>query len=465
MAQKHDACVAIAGYDKNMPAVVMAFARHNRSSVMVYGGTIQPGHSGLLGKTINVSECFKALGAQAYENPIERNTNTTYTHDEILGDLERHACPGPGACGCMYTANTMAAAIETMGLSLPGSSSTPATSPMNLRECGKVAAAIKTCLEKNIRPRDLITRTSLENAIVITMVVGGSTNAVIHLLAIASTADVELTVDDFQTISDKTPFLASIAPNGPYHMSDLFEIGGIPSIQRYLIEVGLLKGNTMTVNGKELAENVKSAPIIDFTSGRQSIVRPLSNPLKSSGYIQILKGNLAPGGAVAKISGREATKFTGRALIFNKEHELNTALEQATIPRDYNYVIFVRYEGPKGGPGMPEQLKASGAIIGANLTNIALITDGRYSGASHGFIVGHIVPEAAAGGPIALIQDNDIITIDADTNQITVHISDEELKERRKNWRPPKPSVTRGTLAKYAHCVGDASSGCVTDLF
>ncbi|QDS69013.1 hypothetical protein FKW77_009525 [Venturia effusa] len=462
VAQRHDACIAVAGCDKNMPATIMAFARHNRPSLMVYGGTIQPGHSKILGKDINVSECFKAMGAAAYGTLGDQAKSSS--PDEIMGDIERHACPGPGACGGMYTANTMASAIEVMGLSLPGSSSAPATSATKARECAKAAAAIRVCLEKNIKPRDLITKASLDNALTMLMVLGGSTNAVIHLLAIAASAEVDLSIDDFQRISDKTPFLANISPNGPYHMSDLYEIGGVSSVTRYLIEANIMDGSTMTITGKTLAENVKSAPLLDF-SGSQDIMRPLTAPIKPSGHIRVLKGNLAPGGAIAKISGQEGLRFTGKALVFEKEHELNTAVEKGDIPRDQNYVIIVRYEGPKGGPGMPEQLKASGAIIGAKLTNIALITDGRYSGASHGFIVGHIVPEAAVGGPIALIRHHDVITIDAETNQINVDVSEGEFAERRKLWKAPEPMVTRGVLAKYAHNVGDASHGCLTDRF
>ncbi|KAH6985186.1 dihydroxy-acid dehydratase [Ilyonectria destructans] len=457
VAQRHDSCIAIAGCDKNMPGVVMAFARHNRPSIMIYGGTIQPGYSKLLQKEINVSECFKALGANAYG---QLEGCGKHSADEILSDIERHACPGPGGCGGMYTANTMASAIETMGLSLPGSSSFPAGSPSKARECARAAQAIKLCMEEHIRPRDLITKASLHNAIVLTMALGGSTNAVIHLLGIASSANVQLDIETFQDISNSTPFIAALAPNGPFHMTDLYRIGGVPAVQKLLIAGGLLDGSTMMVTGKTLAENVASAPSLDW--GTQKIIRPLDNPLKSQGHIRILKGNLAPGGAVAKITGTEGLEFRGKALTFDKEYELLEGLNKGLIPKGENLVLVVRYEGPRGGPGMPEQLRASGAIIGAGLTNVALITDGRYSGASHGFIVGHIVPEAAVGGPIALVQDGDTISINAVSNNITIDLSEEVIQRRRMSWKAPEALVTRGVLAKYAHLVGDASHGDFT---
>lgn len=461
-AQYHDACIAIPGCDKNMPGVVMGMARHNRPSIMIYGGTIKVGYSKLLRKPINISTCFEAAGAYAYNTLRQPDDggDTSKTKDEIIEDLERHACPGAGACGGMFTANTMATAIESMGLSLPGSSSTPAESPSKMRECVKAADAIQICLEKNIRPRDLLTKRSFENALVMTMALGGSTNGVLHFLAMARTAGVDLTLDDVQRVSNKVPFIADLAPSGKYYMADLYEIGGIPSVQKLLIAAGLLDGDIPTVTGKTLAQNVESFPSLPQD---QVIIRPLDNPIKPTGHLQILRGNLAPGGAVAKITGKEGTKFTGKARVFNKEHELNDALTNGAIPRDENLVLVVRYEGPKGGPGMPEQLKASAALMGAKLTNVALITDGRYSGASHGFIVGHIVPEAAVGGPIAVVRDGDVITINAETNEIDMHVSDEEIQERLKNWKPPKPHVTRGVLAKYARLVGDASHGAMTD--
>ncbi|KMU77513.1 dihydroxy-acid dehydratase [Coccidioides immitis RMSCC 3703] len=383
-AQYHDGCIAIPGCDKNMPGCIMAMGRHNRPSLMIYG--VQPDDGG----------------------------DRSKTKDEIMEDIERHACPSAGACAGMYTANTMATAIESMGLTLPGSSSTPATSPAKMRECVKAADAIKLCMERNIRPRDLLTKRSFENALVMTMALGGSTNGVVHFIAMARSAGVHLMLDDIQRVSDKIPFIANLAPSGKYYMADLYEIGGIPSVQKLLVAAALLDGGIPT----------------------------------STGHLQVLRGNLAPGGAVAKITGKEGTKFTGKARVFNKEHELDAALSRGEIPRGDNLVLVVRYEGPKGGPGMPEQLKASAALMGAKLTNVALITDGRYSGASHGFIVGHIVPEAAVGGPIAVVQDGDTITINADTNELTMDVSDEEIAQRLKGWKPPKPRVTRGVLAK-----------------
>ncbi|RAL09971.1 putative mitochondrial dihydroxy acid dehydratase [Aspergillus homomorphus CBS 101889] len=463
-AQYHDACIAIPGCDKNMPGVVMGMARHNRPSLMIYGGTIQIGYSNLLRKPINVSSCFEAAGAYVYDTLRQPDDggDTSKSKDEIMDDLERHACPTAGACGGMFTANTMATAIESMGLSLPGSSSTPASSPSKMRECVKAAEAIKVCMEKDIRPRDLLTKRSFENALVMTMALGGSTNGVLHFLAMARTAGVDLTLDDIQRVSDKIPFIADLAPSGKYYMADLYDIGGIPSVQKLLIAAGLLDGDILTVTGRTLAENVASFPSLPED---QVIIRPLSNPIKSTGHLQILRGNLAPGGAVAKITGKEGTHFVGKARVFDKEHSLNEALDQGKIPRGENLVIVVRHEGPKGGPGMPEQLKASAALMGAKLTNVALITDGRYSGASHGFIVGHIVPEAAAGGPIAVVRDGDVITINAETNEISMDVSDEEIQHRLKEWKPPAPNATRGVLAKYARLVGDASHGAMTDLF
>lgn len=463
-AQYHDACIAIPGCDKNMPGVVMGMARHNRPSIMIYGGTIQIGYSEFLRKPINISTCFEAAGAYAYDTLRQPDDggDTSKTKDEIMDDLERHACPGAGACGGMFTANTMATAIESMGLSLPGSSSTPAASPSKMRECVRAAEAIKTCLAKNIRPRDLLTKRSFENALVMTMALGGSTNGVLHFLAMARTAGVDLTLDDFQRVSNKIPFIANLAPSGKYYMADLYEIGGIPSVQKLLIAAGMLDGDILTVTGKTLAENVASFPSLPQD---QALIRSLDNPIKPTGHLQILRGNLAPGGAVAKITGKEGLRFTGKARVFEKEHQLNDALNEGRIPHGENLVLIVRYEGPKGGPGMPEQLKASAALMGAKLTNVALITDGRYSGASHGFIVGHITPEAAVGGPIGLVRDGDVITINAETNELSMDVSDEELQERRRQWKPHAPQITRGVLAKYARLVGDASHGAMTDLF
>jgi dihydroxy-acid dehydratase len=459
--QHHDACIALPGCDKNMPGVIMAFARHNRPSIMIYGGTIKVGYSKLLKKPINISTCYEALGAYSYDN-LTNPDDPSQTKDDIMLDLEQNACPGAGACGGMYTANTMSTAIEAMGFTLPGSSSIPATEPAKMRECIKAADCIKICMEKNIRPRDLLTKKSFHNALVMMMILGGSTNGVLHMLAMAGSADVPLTLDDFQLVSDKIPFIADLAPSGQYYMADLHEIGGTPAVLKMLVAAGLIDGTIPTVTGKTLAENIEPYPSLE---PNQKIIRPLSNPIKATGHLEILRGNLAPGGAVAKITGKEGTRFTGRAMVFDKESHLDEALNKGAIPRGDNLVLVVRYEGPKGGPGMPEQLKASAALMGAKLTNVALITDGRYSGASHGFIVGHIVPEAAVGGPIAVVQDGDQITICAETNTLSMNVSDEEIAKRLSKWKKPKMVVTRGTLAKYSHLVGDASHGAMTDMF
>ena len=463
-AQHHDACIALPGCDKNMPGVVMAMARHNRPSLMIYGGTIAVGHSSLLRKPINISTCYEASGAYNY-NTLKQpddGEDMTKTKDEIMDDIEQHACPGAGACGGMYTANTMATAIESMGLTLPGSSSTPALSPAKMRECVKAADAIRICMERDIKPLDLLTKRSFENALVMTMALGGSTNGVVHFLAMAATAGVDLTLDDIQRVSNKIPFIADLAPSGKYYMADLYDIGGVPSVQKLLIAANLLESDIPTITGKTLAQNVASFPSLPQD---QVIIRPLSNPIKSTGHLQILRGNLAPGGAVAKITGKEGTKFTGIARVFNKERELDIALNKGEIPHSPNLVLIVRYEGPKGGPGMPEQLKSSAAIMGAKLTNIALVTDGRYSGASHGFIVGHVVPEAAVGGPIAVVQDGDVVTISAETNELSMDVSEDEIQRRLSKWKRPKRTVTRGVLAKYEALVGGASHGALTDAF
>lgn len=462
-AQHHDANISIPGCDKNMPGVIMAAARHNRPFIMIYGGTIRKGYSQLLERDINVSTCYEAAGAFSY-GKLQAKTNAGAagrTPNDVMSDIEHHSCPGAGACGGMYTANTMATAIEAMGLTLPGSSSYPALSPEKARECERAAEVIKTTMEKDIRPRDLLTRESFENALVITMVLGGSTNGVLHFLAMANTAEVPLTLDDVDRVSNKTPYLADLAPSGRYLMEDLYKIGGTPSVLKMLIAAGLINGDVPTVTGRTLAENVADWPSLPPD---QQIIRPLSDPIKDSGHIRVLRGNFAPEGAVAKITGKEGLSFTGRARVFEKEHELDEALSRGEIPRDENLVLIVRYEGPKGGPGMPEQLRASAAIIGAGLKNIALVTDGRYSGASHGFIVGHVTPEAAVGGPIALVRNGDTIVIDAVKNRIDItNVDDAELQERRKAWKRPVPKVRRGALAKYARLVGDASHGAVTD--
>ena len=460
-AQFHDACITIPGCDKNMPGCVMAMARHNRPSLMIYGGSIKPGYSQMLEKPINIATALEAHGGYIYDT-LKNPKVPSQTKEDLIGDIEKHSCPGQGACGGMYTANTMATAIETLGLSVTGSSSNPADSPEKMRECKKAAECIKVCMEKDIKPRDCLTKRSFENAIVMLLALGGSTNGVLHLLAMAGTAGVELELDDFQKASDKIPFIADLAPSGKYLMLDLFEIGGIPSVQKFLVAAGLLDGSTMTVTGKTLGENVESWPSL---KQGQEMIKSLDNPIKKTGHLEVLYGNLAPGGSVAKITGKEGMSFTGKARVFNKEQELNDALNKGEIPRGENLVLVVRYEGPKGGPGMPEQLKASAAIMGAGLKNVAIITDGRYSGASHGFIVGHIVPEAAVGGPIGIVRDGDVITIDADKHKIDMHVEDAEIKSRQKEWKPLRTPVTRGTLAKYAKLVGDASHGAVTDLF
>ena len=460
-AQHHDACIAIPGCDKNMPGVVMGIARHNRPSVVVYGGTMKPGYSKLLRKNINITTCYEAHGAFLYDNLSSAN-GSSHTKEDILDDIVKNACPGPGACGGMYTANTMSTAIEALGLSLPGSSSAPATSPAKMRECVKAAEALRTCMERNIRPQDLLTKKSFENAMVMMMALGGSTNGVIHYIAMARTAGVFLTLDDIQRVSDRIPFIANLAPSGKYLMADLYDIGGIPSVMKLLAAANLLDGSVLTVTGKTLEENLKAFP--SLPQG-QEVIRPLDRPIKVSGHLEILRGNVAPGGAVAKITGKEGMTFTGKARVYDKESLLDQALKHGHIPKNGNYVLVVRYEGPKGGPGMPEQLKASATLMGAGINNVALITDGRYSGASHGFIVGHIVPEAFVGGPIAVIENDDVITIDTQRHVINMNVKDEIIRDRLSRWKPPKPTVTRGTLAKYAHLVSDASQGALTDLF
>lgn len=463
-AQHHDACIAIPGCDKNMPGCVMGIARHNRPSIVVYGGTLKSGFSKTLGRAVDINTCQEVHGAFLFDTlKYWSKVDKSATPEDIMCDVERNSVVGPGACGGMYTANTLATIIETLGLSLPGSSSTPASSPSKMRECARVGAAIRVCMEKDIKPRDLLTKKSFENALVMIMAIGGSTNSVLHSLAMARSADVELTLDDFQRVSNKIPFIANLAPSGKYSMADLYEIGGIPSVMKLLIAGKLLDGSAMTVTGKTLAENVESWP--SLPQG-QEIIRSLDNPIKASGHLEILRGNIAPGGAVAKITGKEGLRFTGKARVFNKEIELTKALNQGKISRGENIVLVVRYEGPKGGPGMPEQLRASAALMGAEFTNVALITDGRYSGASHGLIVGHIVPEAAVGGPIAIIRDDDIIDINAETNELKMpFVSDEEIKERLKDWKLPPQKITRGVLGKYARLVGNASEGAVTDIF
>lgn len=452
-AQWHDANISIPGCDKNMPATLMAMARFNRPSIMIYGGTIKPGHSTTLNEPILVSHCFEMHGTYV----------AGQTNRETLDEVVRHACPGPGACGGQYTANTMSTAAEAMGMSLPGSSSIPAESPAKMRECLSAGKYIKTLMEKDIKPRNIMTKEAFENAIVMTMALGGSTNACLHLLAIAHSADVDLKLDDIQKVSERVPYIADLKPSGKYVMEDLYNIGGVPAVMKLLHSAGFLNGDILTVTGKTLAENLKSAPSLPQD---QVIIRPLNHPIKSQGHIRILSGNLAPKGAVAKITGKEGNSFTGKAKVFESEDHCIQCLQNNEIKPGENIVIVIRYEGPKGGPGMPEMLKVSGMLMGTELgKSVALITDGRYSGASHGFIIGHICPEAQEGGPIALVQNDDIVTIDAVKNTIHMDVSEEELARRRGQWKQPPLRVKRGTLAKYAALVSDASHGCVTDLF
>jgi dihydroxy-acid dehydratase len=445
--QWYDANISLPGCDKNMPGCLIAMGRLNRPSLMVYGGTIQAGHSA--GQKLDIISAFQSYG-EYLSGRIDENRRR-----EII----RHACPGAGACGGMYTANTMASAIEVLGMSLPYSSSTPAEDPLKLEECLRAGAAIRNLLELDLRPRDIMTRAAFENAIVLLTTMGGSTNAVLHLIAMARSVGVELTIDDFQRVSDRVPLLADFKPSGSYVMEDLHRVGGIPAVVKLLLAEGLLHGNCMTVTGKTLEENVKDLPGL---AKEQPIVRPLSNPLKPTGHIQILKGNLAPEGAVAKITGKEGLRFSGPAKVFDSEEDMLHALERKEIVK--GDVVVIRYEGPKGGPGMPEMLTPTSAVMGAGLgKDVALITDGRFSGGSHGFIVGHITPEAQDGGPIALVQTGDRITIDAEKNLLGVDLSEADLGARRKAWKMPPYKSERGTLAKYIRSVKSASLGCVTD--
>jgi dihydroxy-acid dehydratase len=448
--QWYDANISLPGCDKNMPGCLMAMGRFNRPSIMVYGGTIQPGKS-CGGEKLDLVSAFQAYG--------EYVTGTI--DEEKRHDIIRHACPGAGACGGMYTANTMASAAEAMGMTLPYSSSTPAVYPEKIQECLNAGPAIRNLMEKDIKPRDIMTRAAFENAMVLTMVLGGSTNVVLHLIAIAKSVGVKLTLDDFQAVSDRTPLLADMKPSGTYVMEDLHGIGGIPAILKYLMEEKRIDGDVMTVTGKSLAENLHSLP--GLPQG-QDIIRPLSKPIKRTGHLQILKGNLAPEGSVAKITGKEGLQFTGKARVYDGEENFITSLENNEFKKGEKTVVVIRNEGPKGGPGMREMLKPSSAIMGAGLgKDVALLTDGRFSGGSHGFIIGHVCPEAQVGGPIGLVKDGDVITIDAETREMNVDISDEEMAERKKNFVPLPPKYTRGTLARYVMTVKSASEGAVTD--
>jgi dihydroxy-acid dehydratase len=444
----YDGLIAVPGCDKNMPGSIMAMGRLNRPSIMVYGGTIAPGH--YKGEDLNIISAFEALGKKI-AGQIEEGD---------FKEIIKHSCPGAGACGGMYTANTMAAAIEALGMSLPFSSSNPALSEEKKKECLDAGKAILNLLEKDIKPSDIMTRQAFENAITIIMILGGSTNAVLHLIAMAKSVGVALSQNDFQVISDKTPVLADFKPSGKYLMQDLHQHGGIPSVMKYLLQKGLLHGDCLTVTGKTVAENLAGVPDLDFD--KQQIIYPAEQPLKKTGHLQILYGNLAEKGSVAKISGKEGEKFTGPARVFDGEKDLVAGIANGRVKK--GDVVVIRYEGPKGAPGMPEMLKPTSAITGAGLgKDVALITDGRFSGGSHGFVVGHITPEAFEGGLIALVEDDDIIELDAVNNKITLQVANEVIATRRKNWKQPALKVTKGVLYKYAKFVKDASEGCVTD--
>jgi len=446
-AQWYDALIALPGCDKNMPGCLIAMGRLNRPSIMVYGGTIKPGT--YRDEKLDIVSAFQCYG-QYLAGEIS---------DEERGEIVRRSCPGAGACGGMYTANTMATAIEAMGMALPYSASIPAEDPDKKDECRRAGAAILELLKADIKPRDIMTRTAFENAMVTVMALGGSTNAVLHLLAMARSVDIKLTIDDFQAVSDRIPYLADLKPSGKFVQEDLHSIGGTPAVMKYLLQEGLLDGSCMTVTGKTLAENLDAVP--GLKEG-QTIVQPVSNPIKSTGHIRILKGSLAPEGAVAKITGKEGLQFTGPARCFDSEEEMLVALEEKKIQK--GDVVVIRYEGPKGGPGMPEMLTPTSAIMGAGLgSDVAMLTDGRFSGGSHGFIVGHITPEAQVGGPLGLLCDGDMVTIDAENNRLDVDLDEPTLNARKSQWVAPPLKANRGTLYKYIKCVKTASEGCVTD--
>lgn len=454
MGEHYDANISIPGCDKNMPGCLMAMGRFNRPSLMVYGGTIMPGQGtcgAVKGQVMDIITAF-----QSYGQYISGSINETEREDII-----RHACPGSGACGGMYTANTMASASEVLGMSFPGSSSSPAVSKEKAEECSKVGDVMKNLLQLNLKPRDIVTKTSFENAIAYIIATGGSTNAVLHLIAIAHSYDIKLTIDDFQRISDSTPLLADFKPSGKYVMADLQQYGGTPAVVKFLIKEGILDGSPMTVMGKSLAETVADVPDLPED---QPIIHKVNNPLKPNGHLQILRGNIAPDGAVGKITGKEGLRFEGSARVFDDEAKFVTAVENGEFKKGVKTVIIIRYEGPKGGPGMPEMLKPSSLIMGYGLgQDCALLTDGRFSGGSHGFLIGHITPEAAVGGPIALVEDGDKIIIDSEKNSIDVIVPQEVLDKRRSSWVAPEPRYKRGTLSKYINLVSTASLGCVTD--
>jgi dihydroxy-acid dehydratase len=442
-----DGFVALGGCDKNMPGCVMAMARLNRSSVFVYGGTILPGR--WRGRPVDIVSVFEAVGQHT----------VGAVSDAELADLEAHACPGAGSCGGMYTANTMASAIEALGLSLPNSSAQAAVSDDKRADCRRAGAAVVALIRAGVRPRDILTRKAFENAITVVVALGGSTNAVLHLLAIADAAGVKLTIDDFTRVGRRVPVLADLKPSGRYEMAELVRIGGLTPLMKRLLERGLLHGDAMTVTGRTLAENLREAP--EYPAG-QDVVRGFDAPIKRDSHLVVLYGNLAPAGAVAKITGKEGERFTGKAIVFDREE---TALEAILRGRvRAGHVVVIRYEGPRGGPGMREMLSPTGALMGRGLgKDVALITDGRFSGGTHGFVVGHITPEAYVGGPLALVKNGDVITIDARARTVAVDVSDRELRARQKKWRQPKPRYTRGVLAKYARLVSSASTGAITD--
>lgn len=447
-AHWYDGLIAIPGCDKNMPGCLIAMGRLNRPALMVYGGTIRAGCTPDMPQ-LDVVSAFQSYGAYLAGTISEADRRA----------IVRHSCPGPGACGGMYTANTMASAIEALGMSLPYSSSSPAESAEKLAECQQAGLAVRQLLERDIKPSDIMTRAAFENAMVVVIALGGSTNAVLHLIAMARAVGISLSLEDFQAVSDRVPFLADLKPSGRFVMEDLQAVGGTPAIMKYLLEHDLLDGSCLTVTGRSVADNLADLP--GLASG-QEIIRPVDDPIKRTGHIQILRGNLAPDGAVAKITGKEGERFTGPARVYDSEEAMVSGLEAGEIQK--GEVVVIRYEGPKGGPGMPEMLTPTSAIMGAGLgKDIALLTDGRFSGGSHGFIVGHITPEAQEGGPLALIQDGDIITVDAARRVIDVAVGEEEMSARRRRWTPPPYKATRGTLAKYIRTVKSASEGCVTD--
>jgi dihydroxy-acid dehydratase len=447
-AHWYDANISIPGCDKNMPGCIIAMGRLNRPSLMVYGGTIRAGRTEQHSK-LDIVSAFQSYG-EFISGALD---------DKERQSIVRYSCPGPGACGGMYTANTMASAIEALGMSLPYSASSPAESEEKTAECLASGQAIRVLLERDIKPGDIMTRQAFENAMTVVMALGGSTNAVLHLVAMARAVDVDITVDDFQMVSERVPFLADLKPSGRFVMEDLQSIGGTPAVMQLLLENDLLHGDCLTVTGKTVAENLANLP--GLAEG-QKIIRPLDDPIKKTGHIRILRGNLAPDGAVAKITGKEGERFTGPARVYDSEEDMLVSLERQEIQK--GDVIIIRYEGPKGGPGMPEMLTPTSAIVGAGLgKDVALMTDGRFSGGSHGFIVGHITPEAQEGGPLALVEDGDIIRIDSATNRIDAEISDAEMQTRRSAWMAPPYKATRGTLYKYIKNVKSASEGCVTD--